>query len=135
MSRSPRAVAVTPLLVLVLAGCGDADEAGSTTVGSDELSAAGQRGRQVAEDRGCTACHSADGSESIGPTWEGLYGSTVELEGGTTVVADEEHLTRAIQEPAAQVRSGFRPIMPERPLEPAELEAVLGYLQEIGGAS
>ena len=125
LRRSAAIGVSSAMVVLVLAGCG----------GAGELSAAAQRGRKVAEDRGCTACHSVDGSESIGPTWQGLYGSTVELQGGAQAVADEEHLTRAIQEPAAHVRAGFRPIMPERPLEPAELGSVLAYLQEIGGAS
>ena len=47
------------------------------------LSAAGRRGKQVANDNGCAACHSTSGSKSTGPTWKGLAGSTVELADGS----------------------------------------------------
>ncbi|MES2113708.1 MAG: cytochrome B, partial [Pseudomonadota bacterium] len=32
------------------------------------------QGRLLAQARGCVACHSADGSPGVGPTWKGLYG-------------------------------------------------------------
>src|SRR5689334_18429248 len=51
----------------------------------------------------CMACHSIDGSTIVGPTWKGLYGSTVELEGGTTVVADDAYIANSIKNPLSQV--------------------------------
>ena len=39
-----------------------------------------QRGEELAAQ--CLACHSVDGSTMVGPTWQGLFGKTEELEGG-----------------------------------------------------
>jgi cytochrome c oxidase subunit 2 len=43
------------------------------------------RGDQLTQQYGCRACHSADGSQIVGPTWKGLYGKEA-LTDGTTVV-------------------------------------------------
>jgi cytochrome c2 len=55
----------------------------------------------------CLACHSIDGSQMVGPTWLGLYGHEVELEDGTTVIADEAYLFESIKDPNAKVVKGF----------------------------
>lgn len=55
----------------------------------------------------CLSCHSVDGSAMVGPTWKGLYGHEVELEDGTTVIADVEYLTESIKDPNAKVVKGF----------------------------
>jgi cytochrome c oxidase subunit 2 len=69
-------------------------------------------GRDVAARRGCLNCHTLDGQAHIGPTWAGLYGSQVPLEGGRVVVADDAYLTRSMMEPQADVVAGFKPVMP-----------------------
>ena len=132
--RGAGALVAAAVLGSLAVACGGTDEPEATTT-STELGAAAREGRTVAQQNGCTACHSASGGDSIGPSWAGLHGSTVELQGGRTVVADDEYLARAIQEPGAEVREGFRAIMPERPLEPEEMEAVLAYLRELGDVS
>ena len=63
--------------------------------------AAVQRGEQLAKDRWLPACHKVEGA-GIGPTWVGLYGSTVTLDDGTTVVVDDAYLHRSIEDPSAQ---------------------------------
>ena len=55
----------------------------------------------------CAGCHSLDGSERTGPTFKGLAGSTVTLEGGKEVKADAAYLERAILEPDADVAEGY----------------------------
>ncbi len=55
----------------------------------------------------CLACHSTDGSQMVGPTWLGLYGHEVELEDGTTVIADEAYLFESIADPNAKIVKGF----------------------------
>ncbi len=57
--------------------------------------------------RMCYGCHSDDGSVVEGPSFLHLYGSEVVLVGGTTVIADEEYLRRAILDPYDQVRRGW----------------------------
>jgi cytochrome c oxidase subunit 2 len=92
-------------LVVILAACGSAEP-------DRELSAAAAAGREVALSEGCAACHGDNGEGSIGPAWIGLAGSTVELEGGGTVVADTDYLYRSIVDPQAEVVAGTTVKMP-----------------------
>lgn len=71
-----------------------------------------ERGRFWAQQFGCLACHSTDGSPLIGPTWQGVYMHEVTLEGGTTVIADEEYLHESIVDPGAKIVQGFPNVMP-----------------------
>lgn len=71
-------------------------------------------GQRWAETFGCLACHSLDGTTVVGPTWQGLFGSQVELTDGTTVTVDEEYLRNSILDPNSQVVAGFPPgVMPQ----------------------
>jgi cytochrome c oxidase subunit 2 len=95
-------------------------------------------GRQVSEESGCLACHSADGSESIGPTWLDLYGAERELADGSTVTADREYLRTAILEPQVEIVQGYENIvMPPtgENLTDQEIEAVLAYIESLSGSS
>lgn len=65
------------------------------------------RGQDLARQYGCVSCHTADGSKSVGPTWRGLYGSKVELQDGTTVLADDEYLRESILQPSSKTVKGF----------------------------
>ncbi|HTW95997.1 MAG TPA: cytochrome c oxidase subunit II [Tepidisphaeraceae bacterium] len=56
---------------------------------------------------GCVECHG-----ERAPTLAGLYESTVHLEDGRTMVADEEYLRDAILSPSGQRVAGYAPIMP-----------------------
>ncbi|MEZ4498579.1 MAG: c-type cytochrome [Thermomicrobiales bacterium] len=64
-----------------------------------------EAGKKVAAQ--CLACHSTDGSQMVGPTWLGLYGHEVELEDGSTVIADDAYLMESILDPNAKVVKGF----------------------------
>lgn len=116
-------------LALGLAACGSDDESasGSGDVGSG--STAG--GREVAEDRGCMSCH-REGGGGIGPDWEGLAGSTVTLDDGSTVVADEAYLRLAITDPDAQVVDGYDIRMPSNDLDDDDVAAIVAYIQSLG---
>jgi cytochrome c oxidase subunit 2 len=70
------------------------------------------RGRFWAQQYGCLACHSIDGTPLIGPTWQGVYMHEVLLDDGTTVIADEAYLYESIVNPGAQIVSGFANLMP-----------------------
>ena len=78
---------------------------------------------------GCTSCHSVDGSRSEGPTWEGLAGSTVTLADGSTVVADEAYLRRAITDPQAEVVAGYPAPMPAVEVSDAQADRLVAYIQ------
>jgi len=71
-----------------------------------------ERGQKWATDFGCTACHSIDGSELPGPTWQGVFGNEELLESGSSVTVDEEYIRNSILHPADEIVSGFQNIMP-----------------------
>lgn len=58
---------------------------------------------------GCAGCHE---NPRVAPSLVNLSGSTVRLADGSTVMADEAYLRRAILEPGGQVVAGYLPIMP-----------------------
>lgn len=64
-------------------------------------------GEAIANDMGCIACHSLDGSTKVGPSWKGLFDSTVKLDDGGTVVADADYIRRAILDPNAEIAEGY----------------------------
>lgn len=69
-------------------------------------------GNRWANQFGCVACHSIDGSKIVGPSWLGLFESEVPLVGGTTVFGDEDYIRRSILEPDFQIHEGFVNLMP-----------------------
>jgi cytochrome c oxidase subunit 2 len=92
------AVAALCALPLVAAACGGGDDGGGDNAGTGE-----DLYRQYA----CASCHSLDGDEGTGPTFKGLAGSTVKLEGGKEVTADAAYLEKAITDPDADVTEGY----------------------------
>ena len=69
------------------------------------------RGDKLFQELACTNCHKADGS-GRGPSLEGVFGQTVELEGGRKVTADDDYLRESILSPQAKIVKGYQPIMP-----------------------
>ncbi len=93
-------------------------------------------GREVAARRGCLNCHTLDGQRHIGPTWVRLYESTVPLEGGRTIVADDTYLTRSMMDPQADVVAGFQGVMPtyRGALEEPEVAALVELIHSLKDA-
>ncbi|HMK31538.1 MAG TPA: cytochrome c oxidase subunit II [Terriglobales bacterium] len=70
-----------------------------------------QSGQRLFAQLGCATCHRSD-TQGRGPNLVGLYGKTVLLEDGRSVVADDNYIRESILTPGAKVVSGFKPIMP-----------------------
>lgn len=70
------------------------------------------RGDQLTQKFGCRACHSVDGTQIVGPTWQGIYGREETLSDGTTVVVDDAYLIESIRDPGAKITAGFQNLMP-----------------------
>jgi cytochrome c oxidase subunit II len=60
---------------------------------------------------GCQTCHRAGGTPQ-GPSLTGLFGKTVKLESGATVIVDEDYIRESISDPRAKIVAGYQPIMP-----------------------
>jgi len=91
------------------------------------------RGAQLFRQFGCSGCHA--GSEVIrAPSLVGVYGSTVPLDGGGTVLADEQYLRDSILLPNAQIVAGYAPVMPSFAghISEDDLMALIAYLKSIG---
>ncbi|HVN85648.1 MAG TPA: c-type cytochrome [Candidatus Binatia bacterium] len=93
--------------------------------------ASSSEGEKIFQDNGCPACHSVDGSPSIGPTLKGLLGRETELEDGTTVRADDRYIESAIRTPNAQVVKGYPAAMPEAGLSDRDLHELIEYLKSL----
>ncbi len=68
-------------------------------------------GEKLFTELNCITCHRAD-SGGRGPVLQGLFGRTVRLQNGDTVVADEGYIRESIMNPAAKVVAGYQPVMP-----------------------
>ncbi len=96
------------------------------------LDPAVERGRALAQQHGCVACHSLDGSESLGPGWQGLYGSLETLADGSRVRVDEDYLKESILQPGARMVQGYAAVMVAYPLPDADLEALVALIRSLG---
>jgi cytochrome c oxidase subunit II len=68
-------------------------------------------GEKLFQDFVCSSCH-RDDAQARAPQLKGLFGKTVQLQNGATVVADESYIRESIVNPQAKVVAGFQPIMP-----------------------
>jgi cytochrome c oxidase subunit 2 len=90
-------------------------------------------GRKLFLQLQCIACHSAD-AQAAAPVLESLYGRTVQLADGTSVVADEAYLRESILDPRRKVAAGYQPIMPTYKGQVGEeqLFQVIAFLKALG---
>ncbi|MFS8523954.1 MAG: cytochrome c [Limnochordales bacterium] len=98
-----------------------------------EMSALAQRGRELFNIRGCTTCHTVDGSPGIGPSLLGVWGSERRLADGTVVVADAAYVRESIVDPMAKIVEGFLPSMTSYAwLGEEDIEALTAYIEWLG---
>lgn len=84
--------------------------------------------------KGCTACHSLDGSKVVGPTFKGVFGrtETVVTDGvKREIVVDEDYIRHSMLEPKADIVEGYPDVMPAQGslLKPEEIDAVVEVLK------
>lgn len=88
-------------------------------------------GADLAEEVGCFACHGETDTE-VGPTLEGIWGTSVLLEDGRTVVVDEAYVRRAITDPQADIAAGYIRRMPDFGLSETEVDTLVDYVRSLG---
>src|SRR5207249_6446250 len=86
------------------------------------------------QDLACITCHRAD-TQGRGPLLEGLFGRSVALQNGGTVVADEAYIRESILNPGAKITAGFQPIMPtfQGLVSEEQLLELVEYVKSLGG--
>lgn len=90
-------------------------------------------GKQAWKTR-CSSCHTVDGSKGTGPTWKDLFGHTVEIEGGPSVVADENYIRESIRTPAVKIVKGYpNQMTPWGPdiLSEKQIDNIIAYMKSI----
>jgi len=118
------AVALVFLAVLSLGACGGGDP-------DIALSPVADEGRDLARSSGCSSCHGKNGQGVTAPTWQGLYQAEVEIDGGVTVLADEDYLYQAITDPQALIRRDWSIRMPTNNLTDDEVASIIAYIKEL----
>ncbi|MEE9397769.1 MAG: cytochrome c oxidase subunit II [Methylococcales bacterium] len=90
-----------------------------------------QQGQRLAQSKGCLSCHSIDGSRSLGPTWQGLFGKTETLSDDKTVAVDETYLAQSIRNPNTAIVKGYSATMPPNDLSDEEIKALIAYTKTL----
>jgi cytochrome c oxidase subunit 2 len=100
--------------------------------GGSEGSLASQ-GEKLFEKFACNTCHMQT-SGARGPNLVGLYGKTIPLADGRSVVADDNYIRESILNPQAKIAAGFQPIMPtfQGQVSEDELLRLLAYVRTLG---
>ncbi|NJB67832.1 cytochrome c oxidase subunit 2 [Desulfobaculum xiamenense] len=92
------------------------------------------RGEELLAQYGCTACHSLDGTDGVGPTLRDVFGMTRVLvmpDGSEREVrVDGDYLRRAILDPGAELLKGYQPVMPpyEGVIPDEDLRDLIGWI-------
>jgi cytochrome c oxidase subunit 2 len=90
------------------------------------------QGRKVFLKYRCISCHSAD-ENARAPVLEDLYGRTVHLRGGGTVVAADDYIRESILDPGAKIVEGWENIMPtfKGQVSENEVYALIAYFKSL----
>ena len=92
-------------------------------------------GAKLFQDFACSSCH-RDDAVAPAPQLKGLFGKTVQLQNGGTVVADESYIRESIVLPQAKIVNGFPPIMPtfQGLVSEEQLLQLIAYVRSLGEA-
>jgi len=92
-------------------------------------------GAKLFQDFACSSCH-RDDALAPAPQLKGLFGKTVQLQNGATVVADESYIRESIVLPQAKIVNGFPPIMPtfQGLVSEEQLLQLIAYVRSLGEA-
>lgn len=92
-----------------------------------------EMGEALVTRNGCTACHSADGSRMVGPSFQGLWMSERTMTDGEVVTADENYIRESILEPNTRITEGYDPVMPsyQGSIRDREIDAIIEYIKSL----
>jgi cytochrome c oxidase subunit 2 len=89
-------------------------------------------GEKLYTKNACLTCHSTDGSKRTGPTWKGMYGAPVEINGIGEKTVDDEYIKESILKPQAKIVKGFENAqMPPYTLSDPEIQALIAFMKTL----
>jgi cytochrome c oxidase subunit 2 len=91
-------------------------------------------GERLFQQLGCSTCHRPEGT-GVGPALVGLFGQTVRLQNGETVLADEAYIRESVLNPTAKIVAGYQPLMPtfQGLISEEGLLQLIAYIRSLGG--
>ena len=117
-----------------LAGKKEIAPEGVAPAAAKEAQSAAEKGRELYRSKGCSACHSIDGSKLIGPSFKGLFGKkerVVTAGSEREVTVDEAYIMKSEHDPNADVVAGFQPLMPQSNMNDEEIRAVIEFMKTL----
>jgi len=107
-----------------------AGQLASTAQASSDLS-----GAALLDSLNCNSCHQPGGAIEC-PPLESIFGTMVELAGGSRVRADEQYIRESILSPNAKITAGYEPLMPtyRGTITESQIARVIEYLRESAAA-
>ena len=93
-----------------------------------------ERGEVWAQQFGCAACHSVDGTRIVGPTWLGIFATEEQLNDGSTVTVDEGYIRDSIQNPGDKIVEGFENVMPAdvgADMTEGQIDDLIAYIKSL----
>ena len=90
-------------------------------------------GKLLYTQKGCSGCHSLDGSVIIGPSWKNVWGHEAEFTDGTKQIADENYVRESILYPQKEIVAGFGGQMPSYAgsLNDKEIDAIIEFMKTL----
>ena len=93
------------------------------------------KGAALFKQKTCSVCHQDKPKPGVvGPVLNGLYQSTVTLQDGSTVVADEAYIRESIVAPKAKIVKGYQPVMLVQKFTEDEVQALIAYIKSLKGS-
>lgn len=90
-------------------------------------------GRMLYESKGCSTCHSIDGTRGQCPSWKGVYGGMNKMADGRNLKVDENYIRHTMMEPNSMLLPGFEGIMPsfQGMLREREIVALVEFIKSV----
>ncbi len=91
-------------------------------------------GSRLFNRKGCTSCHSIDGSTIVGPSLKGIWGKDSKSTDGATHKVDADYIRESILKPQAKIVQGFDGVRMNSfagQLSEKEIDYIIEYLKTV----
>lgn len=92
-----------------------------------------EKGKALISAKGCVACHTSDGTRSVGPSYKGIFGKSEKMSDGKMILVDESYIRESIESPQAKIVAGYPPSMPTYKglISEDEMTAIIEYIKSL----